>query len=64
MERTVTKKIDRTMFQTVILTLSDGRKANFTGPAQLFDGDSIVKVDATVAMPLPKGQEWEMEVSL
>lgn len=52
------------MVQSVILTLTSGRKLVYTGPAQVNHNDSnkgngVRDILVTVPRALPKGQSWE-----
>ena len=48
------------MMQMVVLTLADGRKVTFSGPAQIFeDGAVIIEAGVTKPAPLPPGCSWE-----
>lgn len=44
---------ESTEWQTIVLILDDGRRATFTGPAQLNENDKVVKVEITEPRPLP-----------
>lgn len=49
-------------FQTVILTLTDGRRVKYTGRAQIDpdDGDArVVGIEITRPVPLPDGCKWD-----
>lgn len=47
--------------QTIILTLSDGSKHSFTGPAAIFEGgpEVILPIVATEPKDMPTGCRWE-----
>lgn len=47
-------------YQTVTLTLADGRQAVYSGPEQISEADAatIVKVSITEGRPMPEGCEW------
>jgi hypothetical protein len=50
------------MYQNCIVTLSDGRKLTFIGPAQAFDRDkgiAIVDIAFTNPKPLPENCYFE-----
>jgi hypothetical protein len=53
------EKNDVPQVQTVILYTRSGVKAKFSGPVQLLEGDSVVKIEITPAKPLPPGCKWE-----
>jgi hypothetical protein len=46
-------------YQILILTMEDGRKLYWTGPAELKEGDIISKIEILLPKPLPEGCSWE-----
>lgn len=52
------------MYQSVILTLNDGRKGRFLGPALVFKKDkgvkTVVDVQFTEPKPMPNGMSFEV----
>lgn len=52
-------KDDAEMLQSVTLTFADGKKATFTGPAVLFEGQTkVVSIEFGEPRPMPEGCSW------
>ena len=56
--------MDKMMMQTVVFVLKDGRKASFTGPAQLGEGDTVMDWYACEPTELPDGCYYETQTEL
>lgn len=56
------ERVTRQYAQSVILTLEDGRKVSYSGPAQIDPADlgvKVAKIEFTPPMPLPAGCYFE-----
>ena len=54
------------LYQTIILTLDDGSKISFTGPAQVFPDDTrrVVNIKIFEPCPLPDSMKFELMSSI